>query len=274
MRWALAAWFSCLLCCQLLTACTPAEPTLNLAQLNQELHALTNQMRVEIGLQPLRKLEELETLSQTHSQDMAVRDFFEHHNPDGESPFDRLQRDHGHLLSVSSGENIAMQSLHGLDEKALAAELMTLWRNSPEHYTHLIQPAFWHLGIATALGETQGEQVIYATQSFGAVLVRRLSPLPEAITTGERLTLRFDYLAPFPAAELSALFYAPDPQARIPRPAGGAYIGKAPLELTWEEPGKRFSLSLPANYGAGTYQLRFGRGEQIYDAPLRWEVRD
>ncbi|MBF2053937.1 MAG: CAP domain-containing protein [Candidatus Sericytochromatia bacterium] len=274
MRRALAAGFSYLFCCQLLTACASAEPTLNLAQLNQELHALTNQTRVEIGLQPLRKLEELETLSQTHSQDMAARDFFDHQNPDDGSPFDRLQRDHGHLLSVSSGENIAMQSLHGLDEKALAAELMTLWRNSPDHYTHLVEPTFWHLGIATALGETQGEQVIYATQSFGFVLVRRLSPLPDSIATGERLTLRFDYLGPFPATELSVLFYAPDPEARIPRPAGGAYIGKAPLALIWEEPGKRFSLSLPANYGPGTYQLRFGRGEQIYDVPLRWEVRD
>lgn len=267
-------WLCGLLCSLSLSACTPAEPSLNLVQLNQELHNLTNQMRIEIGLQPLRELDELASLSQTHSEDMAARNFFDHQNPDGETPFDRLQRDHDALLSVSSGENIALQSLHGLDEKALAAELMRLWRNSPDHYKHLIEPAFWHLGIRSALGEAKGERVIYATQSFGAVLVRRLSPLPEAITTGERLTLRFDYLAPFPATELSALFYAPDPRARIPRAAGGAYIGKAPLNITWEEPGKRFSLSLPANYGPGTYQLRFGRGEQIYDAPLSWKVQD
>jgi len=252
----------------LLAACTadPAEP-LNLAHLNQEIHRLTNQMRAEKGLAPLAELAELNTLSQVHSSDMAQRQFFDHVNPDGQDAFDRMQALEPDLLSVRSGENIVMQSLHGLRATAVAEQLLVLWRESPEHYAHIMDPEFWHLGVGVAVADKK----IYATQTFAAAVVRLDSPRPERLQPGSSLNLSFRFLAPFPKAELSAFFYAPDPSARIPTGTGGFYIGKGPVALGWQSE-RAFSIQLATDYGQGTYRLSFGRQQAYYDAPYEFLV--
>ncbi len=246
----------------LLSACrAPAAP--DLPTLNQEILRLTNQLRREQGLAALESLPVLTRVSQQHSTDMARRDFFEHTNPDGQSPFDRLQVQAPNLLAVTSAENIALHSLDGLDAPAMAAELLRLWRDSPEHYQHLINPQLWHLGVASAL---QGQK-LYATQTFAAAVAELEPDLPRDQRYGETVRLRFRFLAPFARTELRAFLTVPDANARIPDGQGRYLIGKGPLPLNWQDE-THFEISFPLKYGLGRYQLKLGRGAAYYDAPF------
>ncbi|PEN05447.1 hypothetical protein CRI93_13110 [Longimonas halophila] len=57
----------------------------------QSIHERVNSEREAAGLSSLAWSEELAALSRAHSQDMVQRDFFDHVNPDGQSPTERGQ---------------------------------------------------------------------------------------------------------------------------------------------------------------------------------------
>lgn len=253
----------------LLWGCSSEPPRLDLEQLRAEIHRQTNALRLDKGLAPLSELDSLNRLSRQHSEDMRQRNYFQHTNPDGLTPFDRLSQNLPRLLCVASGENIAMQGLERFDTQSMANQLMKLWRESPKHYQHLVSPQFWHLGVGLALAEDR----LYATQTFAAALVELKEPLKSRYPQGQRVYLDFDYLAPFPFHELSAFWHTPNPRARIFLGDGRAYIGKGPLKPEWRGQ-KHFSLKLPLIYGSGEYSVKLGRKQAYFDAPYILRVED
>ena len=71
----------------------------------QTFVSLMNDHRVSVGCDPLTWIPEVAAVAQAHSVDMVEREYFDHTNPDGLSPFDRM-REAG--VSFSRGaENIA-----------------------------------------------------------------------------------------------------------------------------------------------------------------------
>ena len=245
----------------LLCACQTQPRTgheLNLQLLESEIYRLTNAMRAEQGLAPLAELAELDGLSRIHSENMAHNDFFDHKDPQGLLPPERMLKFLPLLLSANSGENIALRSIDA-DESAMAQTLMSLWRNSPEHYHNIINKAFRHMGVGAA---TQDDK-LYATQTFASA-VALLEAQPQAVFYGSPVTLRFRFLADFPTSELTAFLHAPDPEARIPAGNGTAFVGKGPLKPEWTDT-EHFQLSLPASYGLGTYRIRIGHNGTYYD---------
>ena len=73
-----------------------------------EVEAFVAQMnahRQSVGCGPLTWISEVADVAHAHSVDMVERDFFDHTNPDGASPFDRM-RDAG-LGFSRAAENIA-----------------------------------------------------------------------------------------------------------------------------------------------------------------------
>jgi uncharacterized protein YkwD len=81
---------------------------------------------------------QLRCAARLHSQDMAVRMFFAHDNPDGLSPWDRVA-----LTDYSgnaSGENIA----YGYPDPAA---VMDGWMNSPGHCSNIMNPDNTELGV-------------------------------------------------------------------------------------------------------------------------------
>jgi uncharacterized protein YkwD len=52
---------------------------------------LVNQHRLSVGCDPLRWMPPVAEIAQAHSEDMVNRAFFGHTNPDGASPFDRVE---------------------------------------------------------------------------------------------------------------------------------------------------------------------------------------
>jgi uncharacterized protein YkwD len=66
---------------------------------------LMNDHRQSVGCQGLDWNTRVAVVAQAHSEDMVARSFFDHTNPDGDSPFDRL-RD-ASIAFTAAAENIA-----------------------------------------------------------------------------------------------------------------------------------------------------------------------
>ncbi|MFC1639543.1 CAP domain-containing protein [Gemmatimonadota bacterium] len=89
---------------------------------------LVNDHRESIGCPRLVWNDDVAEVAQAHSEDMVDRDFFDHTNPDGDSPFDRLQNEG---VPYSSGaENIAW-GYH------TAAAVLDGWLNSAGHKANI-----------------------------------------------------------------------------------------------------------------------------------------
>ncbi|MFJ4438170.1 sigma-70 family RNA polymerase sigma factor [Streptomyces sp. NPDC088923] len=116
--------------------------------------ALVNQERAKAGCGPVSGDSQLDAAARAHSEDMAARDFFEHTNPDGEGPGDRITSA-GYRWS-SYGENIARG-------QQTPESVMNSWMNSPPHRANILNCAFKDLGV----GVLQGSGGPWWTQDFG-----------------------------------------------------------------------------------------------------------
>lgn len=126
--------------------------------------AIVNKARSDSGLDPLSECSTLDQSAQLHSQDMNARDFFDHTNPDGESPSDRIRLTgyFGNAKSLWTGENIAA----GFSD---AASVMVAWMKSPGHRANILNTKFTHLGVGIATTRSDSKYSGYIwTQNFGA----------------------------------------------------------------------------------------------------------
>ncbi|WP_123558154.1 sigma-70 family RNA polymerase sigma factor [Kitasatospora cineracea] len=142
---------------------TPAAPTANAASataakrsadLAQQVVDLVNSQRSQAGCGPVRSNAKLATAAQRHSEDMAARNFFDHTNPDGAGPQQRIDAA-GYAWS-GWGENIA----RGQKD---AAAVMDSWMNSPGHRANILNCKFTELGVGVHLGSGGP----WWTQDFG-----------------------------------------------------------------------------------------------------------
>lgn len=144
-----------------------------------EIMELVNQARWDNGqLPPLKRNNLLDSSSETHSSNMATRNFFAHCDLDtADSPYDRIL-DAGYFYTWA-GENLHAGS-------STAAGAMDGWMNSPGHRANILRPEFRELGIGyypdpgdahnvryDADGNCVSDQIIgplyhYWTQNFGA----------------------------------------------------------------------------------------------------------
>ncbi|MCX5230696.1 CAP domain-containing protein [Streptomyces sp. NBC_00233] len=116
--------------------------------------ALVNAERAKAGCGPLSANATLTRAAQGHSDDMAARDFFDHTNPDGAGPGERVTAA-GYPWSTY-GENIAMG-------QSSPEQVMESWMNSPGHRANILNCDFKEIGVGI---HSQGGP--YWTQVFGA----------------------------------------------------------------------------------------------------------
>ncbi|MEK9167240.1 MAG: CvpA family protein [Patescibacteria group bacterium] len=95
-----------------------------------------NEERIKAGVKPLVLDEKIVTVARAHSRDMFNRGFFAHENPDGQSPFDRM--DKGGITFEVAGENIAYAPTVELAHNGLM--------RSPGHRKNILNPDFGHVG--------------------------------------------------------------------------------------------------------------------------------
>ena len=136
------------------------------AQMELDVLKITNQMRskgANCGTKgafgptgPLTMDKALRCAARMHSADMAKRNFFDHTNPDGLAPWDRMTAA-GYAWSTA-GENIAAGSPD-------AQGTMDQWMGSDGHCANIMSPAFKDIGVGYSPGGQYGH---LWTQVFGA----------------------------------------------------------------------------------------------------------
>jgi uncharacterized protein YkwD len=102
-----------------------------------EVVLLVNEVRADVGCEPLAVDEELTAAAQLHAEDMSARDYMEHVNPEGMDPTARAQAQ-GYDGPV--GENIAM----GYPD---AESVMDGWMNSPGHRENIENCDYDTIGV-------------------------------------------------------------------------------------------------------------------------------
>lgn len=119
---------------------------------------LTNAQRRSAGCQPLSVDDTLTAVAQAHSADMARRGFFDHVNPDGRSPFDRM---------TAAGYRYRMAAENIAAGYRSPQQVVDGWMNSPGHRRNILNCGLTEIGIGYATGGGYG---VYWTQDFGTPL--------------------------------------------------------------------------------------------------------
>ncbi|MEU9452464.1 CAP domain-containing protein [Streptomyces sp. NPDC048277] len=118
-----------------------------------EVLKLVNEERAKVGCSALAANSSLTKLAEGFSDDMAARNFFDHTDPDGKTPWDRAA---AAGISNLGGENIARG-------QATAQAVMDAWMNSEGHRANILNCDFKTLGVGVHFGEGGP----WWTQDFG-----------------------------------------------------------------------------------------------------------
>ena len=118
-----------------------------------EVLRLVNVERAKVGCSPVTADGALTDLATAFSDDMADRGFFDHTDPDGDTPWDRAKTAG---ISNLGGENIARG-------QADAEAVMQAWMDSPGHKANILNCDFKTLGVGVHMGSGGP----WWTQNFG-----------------------------------------------------------------------------------------------------------
>lgn len=114
-----------------------------------------NENRSDNGAGPLLFNSSLVWVARAHSQDMIDQDFFDHQSsvpgPFNGATFDERVNDYADYENTYVGECIAIKSW-GIDVE----DTMFDWKNSPGHWTIIIDPLFKEIGLGLLEGEHNG----------------------------------------------------------------------------------------------------------------------
>jgi uncharacterized protein YkwD len=129
---------------------------------------LLNERRAGEGLGPLRDEARLELAAQRYVGDMVKRRFFDHVDPGGLDPQDRILMAGYPATNAWTGENLA----YGTGPEGSPAQIVDHWMHSPGHKANILRVAFTEIGIGVAFDVPKQEPAgtdpgaTYAT-SFG-----------------------------------------------------------------------------------------------------------
>ncbi|MER5621346.1 CAP domain-containing protein [Streptosporangium sp. NPDC002544] len=121
---------------------------------SEEVVRLTNAERQKGGCAPLVSDPQLRSAAQSHSADMAAKNYFSHTSPDGRDLTTRIKAS-GFSPMRAWAENIAMR-------QRTPADVLQSWMGSTGHRANIMNCAYTHLGVGVATGS----QGIYWTQIF------------------------------------------------------------------------------------------------------------
>lgn len=124
-----------------------AAPLADLEQVRELVLGAVNQARRDAELAPLAPDPKLDQVAQAHAEDMLARGFYDHRNPDGDGPRDRVTAAGWPARMVS--ENIA----RGLFQ---ATEVVERWLDSSGHRQNILRRSASRHGLGVAIGERGG----------------------------------------------------------------------------------------------------------------------
>ena len=131
-------------------------PVVDVREFEQRVFELTNQERVNNGLEPLLWNEEIAHAARVHSQDMADGHGLHHEGSDDSTPRERMSR-YFHrparvwLENIYSGTNITPE--HSIQR----------WIGSPDHRNNMNNPEARYIGVGVVVTR---DGTIYVSQKF------------------------------------------------------------------------------------------------------------
>ncbi|MFD6478916.1 CAP domain-containing protein [Streptomyces anulatus] len=126
------------------TSVSPSEsqPAGKSARFENDVLALVNVERANVGCRPLKLNKKLRAAARAHAGDMAARNYYDHVSPEGEGPGERMRKA-GYPIG-SWGENI-----HKGPKDPKTA--MRDWMNSPAHRTNILDCSYKDFGAGVNL---------------------------------------------------------------------------------------------------------------------------
>ena len=130
-----------------------------IAQIEQMIFNKVNEERAKAGVAPLSYSNTMQKYARIKSEDMGVRKYFSHEDPNGQLITAKMKADG---VSYNAwGENIAYLGGYSGDSN-IANQFMTNWMNSSGHRANILSPNFTSIGVGVyKIGNTY-----YATQEF------------------------------------------------------------------------------------------------------------
>lgn len=142
---------------------------------------LLNKDRRRHRLGKLRMQQDLREVARKHSRDMARKDYFEHENILGQTPFDRL--DKARITDVIAGENLA--KIKGFKNPVVRAQIGLM--NSPGHRANILNGHYNTVGIGIIKSV---DQTFYYTQNFAARDLIFTKKIPHKVKLKKGLKLK------------------------------------------------------------------------------------
>lgn len=124
----------------------------NMSAEEMQLVSLINAERVKQGLAPLKANNQVGNVARAHSQDMADKGYFDHYDPAGKSPFNRLND--GGISYRAAGENIAINTS--------VPNAHNAFMNSPGHRSNVLESSYTEVGVGIIHEGTR----LYVTENF------------------------------------------------------------------------------------------------------------
>ena len=153
-------------------AAVPAQVTTEGAQYANTVLNKVNELRSSLGLQPVTRYQELDSVAQDWSEQQAAANNMSH-RPDFTSAYPEGW--------TTGSENVAWRTAGG-DTGAL---IFDQWLNSPGHYKNMTDPNVNSIGIGFA---QTSDGRWYATQNFAAYNVSNSTLTPSTTTTTNTTT--------------------------------------------------------------------------------------
>lgn len=125
----------------------------------EKLLELTNQKRIENGLNPLTLDPQLCQAANAKANDMFTNNYWSHNSPSGVSPWDFILGAGYHY--VYAGENLAK-------DFANSEGVVSAWMASPTHRDNIINPKYRDIGFAVVNGKLNGMETTLVVQMFGS----------------------------------------------------------------------------------------------------------
>lgn len=125
-----------------------------------------NDARADADVGTLPVAESLREAARAHARDMSERDFYDHVNPDGEAPEDRVAC--GAAENIHRGEIAPMETQDGetwyvREPDDMAGYLVRGWTLSEPHRQNMTQPDYRQLGVGIYVG---GDNEFFASAMF------------------------------------------------------------------------------------------------------------
>jgi uncharacterized protein YkwD len=139
------------------------QPQVRIPDLEEEIHSLIDSERLANNVNTLVLDQGLSKVARAHSQDMVNRGYFNHLDPDGKAPRDRLLLA-GYKCPKISGENIFQNNLYSRvmirgNQKSyewnslneIAESSVRGWMASPGHRQNILQKNYSRTGVGAAI---------------------------------------------------------------------------------------------------------------------------